>query len=111
MKTVVVLNREGMGEGDPALGQKILLAFLNKASHALPGLEAVVLYNGGVKLVCEGSAHLPALTLLEEQGVDVIACGTCVDHFGLRERVRAGQVGDMDQILGELAAAAKVITL
>lgn len=111
MRTVIVLRGGGMGAGDEALGERILLTFLHKAGSALPGLEAILLYNAGVKLICEGSAHLAALTLLEEQGVDVIACGTCVDHFGLRERVRTGTVGNMDQLLQELAHAEKVITL
>ncbi|MCO5170003.1 MAG: DsrE family protein [Planctomycetes bacterium] len=110
MKTVVLLNADGMGRGDDALGQRVLTTFLGKAG-ALDGLEAVCLYNGGVRLAVEGSPALQALAALEARGVDVVACGTCVDHFGLRERVRVGAVGSMDDIVTRLDRAEKVITL
>lgn len=112
MKTVLLINHEGgMGHGAPELGQKILRTFLTKAPAALHGLEAVVFYNSGVKLVVEGSELLAPLSTLHDQGVDVIACGTCVDAYELRDRIRVAEVGSMDQILKELEAAEKVITL
>ena len=111
MKTVIVVNQDGMGHGDPELGRRILGTFLVKAPGAFPALEAVVFYNGGVRCLIEGSPFLPALSNLDERGVDLIACGTCVDAFGLREQLRIGEVGTMDQILSELAKAEKVITL
>ncbi|MCW8141921.1 MAG: DsrE family protein [Planctomycetota bacterium] len=110
MTTVVIIPSDGMGRGDDALGQKILASFLGKAG-ALEGLAAVCLYNGGVKLLVEGSPALQGLAALEARGVDVVACGTCVDHFGLRERVRVGVVGTMDDIVSRLDRAAKVVTL
>jgi hypothetical protein len=108
MKTVVVLRSARMGEGDSDLGLKILGAFLRKTS-ALPGLETIVLYNGGVQLLAPGSPLLAELHQIEEAGVDLLACGTCLDHFGLEPAV--GTVSDMDTILRELAAAEKVLTL
>jgi hypothetical protein len=108
MKTVVVLRDAQMGAGDSDLGQKILATFLRK-SAALPDLEALVLYNAGVQLLAPGSPLLPELHQLEESGVDLLACGTCVAHYGLQPAL--GTVSDMDTILRELAAAAKVITL
>ncbi len=110
MKTVVVVNSEGMGHGDAALGARILQTLLNKAS-ALRGLEALLFYNAGVKLLAEGSSVLPVLSVLEENGVELIACGTCVDHFELREKIRVGRVGSMDDVLAEMDGAEKVITL
>lgn len=110
MKTVVIVNGEGMGRGDPDLGQRILKTFLGKAG-ALQGLDALVFYNAGVKALVEGSDLLQPLAALDGNGVDLIACGTCVDHFGLREQVRVGEVLGMDDILSRLSAAEKVITL
>ncbi|MBK7877105.1 MAG: sulfurtransferase-like selenium metabolism protein YedF [Planctomycetes bacterium] len=108
MHTVVVLNQDQMGHGDRALGQKILGTFLKK-SIALGGFEAIVLFNSGVKLVAEDSPVLAELTLLEERGIDLVPCGTCLAHFGVTPKV--GKVSDMDTILRELDRAAKVITL
>lgn len=111
MKTVVVVNQEGMGAGDPELGRKILGTFFTKAPGAFAALEAVLFYNSGVRCLAEGSPYLPALSTLEDQGVDLIACGTCVDAFELRERLRVGTIGSMDLILSEIERAEKVLTL
>lgn len=111
MKTAIVINQDSMGSGDPQLGKKILGTFLTKAGGAFRDLEAVVFYNSGVRCLAEGSAYLPQLSTLDEQGVDLIACGTCVDAFELRDRLRIGEIGSMDRILTELEQVAKVITI
>jgi selenium metabolism protein YedF len=110
MKTVLVLNSDQMGHGDEQLGGRILQTMLNKAS-ALRDLDAILFYNGGAKLAAEGSACLQALAALEQNGVDLIVCGTCVDHYGLRETIKVGHIGSMDDILAAMNAAGKVITL
>lgn len=111
MATVVIVNGEGMGHGDPALGKQLLGSFLSKVRRALPDLEAVCFYNAGVKLLCEGSPVLQPLATLHDEGVELVACGTCVRHFGLAGDVRVGEVRGMDEILSRLAAATKVVTL
>lgn len=108
MDTIVVLNQDQMGHGDPTLGRKILGTFLKKAI-ALPEFRAIVFYNAGVKLVGPDSPVLIELRLLEERGVDLVPCGTCLQHFGVTPAV--GKVSDMDSILRELGRAGKVITL
>ncbi|MFM1871754.1 MAG: sulfurtransferase-like selenium metabolism protein YedF [Planctomycetota bacterium] len=108
MDTVVACNQDQMGHGDRALGQRILQTFLQK-SIALPGFTAIVFWNTGVKLVAEGSPVLAELRALEERGIDLIPCGTCLKHYGIEPKV--GKVGDMDSILAELGRAKKVVTL
>ncbi|MCB9851137.1 MAG: DsrE family protein [Phycisphaerales bacterium] len=111
MKTLLVINRDTMGSGDDTLGARILQTLFGKVHSGVRGIEAIVFYNGGVKVLAEGSPHLPALAAIEQQGVDLIACGTCVDHFDLRERIRIGDIGSMDAILKEMDHADKVITI
>lgn len=108
MDTIVVMNQDQMGHGDRALGQKILGTFLKKAI-ALPHFSAIVFYNGGVKLVGPDSPVLTELRLLEERGVDLVPCGTCLQHFGITPAV--GKTADMDSILREIGQAKKVVTL
>ncbi len=108
MRTVVVLNQDQMGQGDRELGQRILGTFLRKAI-ALHGLDTIVLYNSGVRLLAKDSPVLAELTLLAEGGIDIVPCGTCVQHYRLD--IAPARVSDMDTILRELAAAEKVITL
>lgn len=109
MKSAVILRQDAMGHGDQELGQKILGAFLRKCQHGIPGLKTIVLYNSAVSLLAESSNFLAEFSQLEEQGITVLACGTCVSHFDLK--LKAGEISSMDEILRELDAADKVITL
>lgn len=110
MRTVVVFNQPAMGQPDPVLGLRLLQAFLRRC-QALGDLVAIVLYNGGVTLVCEGSPVLAELTLLHEAGVEILPCGTCLEALGMWDRVRVSQPSNMDEIVKTLAGAEKVITL
>jgi intracellular sulfur oxidation DsrE/DsrF family protein len=113
MATVFVLNNAQMGHGDRELGEKILGACLRKLLN-FPDLEALVLYNSGVRLATKDSPLAPdlhQLNELNEEGVDVFVCGTCVEHFGLGDRLIVDRVSNMDEILATLARADKVVTL
>ena len=110
MKTVIVINEDQMGRGDRELGRKILGACLRKLP-SFKGLEAIVLYNAGVKLAVKDSPLAGELTLLFDKGVDVLLCGTCLEHFGLLDQVAIDRVSNMDEILATLRAADKVINL
>jgi selenium metabolism protein YedF len=110
MKTILVLGHDGMGHGDADLGRRILGTFLRK-SPAIRKLQAVVLFNDGVKLAVEGSPVLAELRQLHDQGVDIYPCGTCLEHFGLTSKLAVGAVSNMDAIIDEMNRAEKVITL
>lgn len=110
MSTVFVVNNSQMGHGDRQLGEKILGTCLRKLLN-FPDLEAVVLYNSGVLLATKESAFAADLHQLDEKGVDVFPCGTCVEHYGVRDRLTVDRVSNMEEILATLAKADKVITL
>lgn len=108
MTTAVLLNHDHMGHGDRELGVRILKTFLQKA-RGLKDLEEILLVNSGVRLLSADSPVITELHLLQEHGVDVIACGTCVEHFGID--LAEGHAGSMDGIVAAMQAADKVITL
>ncbi|MCH2100931.1 MAG: DsrE family protein [Planctomycetes bacterium] len=108
MKTVLVLNQDQMGHGDRELGQRVLCTFLQKAI-AIEGLEAVLFYNAGVRLVASDSPVISELRELENRGVDLTPCGTCVQAYEVE--VQVGQISDMETIVREIGAAQKVVTL
>ncbi len=110
MATVVVLNQAQMGSGDETLGRKILATCLRKL-HAFPDLDAIVLYNAGVQLAKVDSFVARELELLHDDGVDILACGTCVEHFDLVGKLIIEKPSSMDEILATMRAADKVITL
>ena len=108
MKTAILLNHDHLGHGDAELGARILKTFLQKV-RVLRGLEALLFVNGGVKLVASDSPIVAELTFLEEHGVDILPCSTCLRHYGVSPAV--GEVSSMDDILAELDRAEKVVTL
>ena len=108
MKTVLFLNHDHMGHADVELGRRLLGTFLRKCT-SLDRLEAIAFVNSGVKLVAPDSSVLTELSQLEQHGVDLLPCGTCLDHFAIEPSI--GQRSDMDAIVKELDRADKVITL
>ncbi|MFH0983147.1 MAG: DsrE family protein [Planctomycetota bacterium] len=110
MKTVLIVNNDQMGHGDAELGRKILGTCLRKLPR-LARLDAVVFYNGGVKLATKTSPFVAELHQLHEHGVELLVCGTCVAHFGLQDQMVLERVSNMDEILAVLNAAEKVVTL
>ena len=108
---LIQVTHDGMGAADPALQHTLLRKYLLllQENGTLPA--AICFYTSGVKMVIEGSPVLDVLQALEGQGVRLIVCKTCLDHFGLLEKVRVGIVGGMGDIIAAQMLADKVITL
>ena len=80
------------------------------AVSQLPQLpKTILLYNGGAKLSVEGSDSLEDLKNMEAQGVEILTCGTCLNFYGLSEKLAVGSVTNMYAIVEKLAGAGKVI--
>ena len=106
---VVDVDSETMGRGSDELGQLLMKSFLLAVSQ-LPRLPRTVLfYNGGAKLTVEGSESLEDLRNMEAQGVEILTCGTCLNFYGLAEKLAVGGVTNMYAIVEALANAGKVI--
>jgi selenium metabolism protein YedF len=110
-KALVLITKNTMGSGDDVLGEGLMLNFLNTLNEMGEALWRLVFLNGGVKLTIEGARTLPAIQQLEAQGVSVLVCGTCLDHFGLLERKRAGETTNMLDIVTSFQLADKVISV
>jgi len=109
--TVLVFNNEGMGHGDLALRERLALNYLRAVLEAECKPQAIVFYAAGVKLAIHDSPCRETLTALASQGCRIIACRTCLDYYGLMDRIPENEIGNMLLILEAQAAATKVITL
>ena len=109
--TVIQITNDGMGKGDPALQHKLILKYLEliQMNESLP--VVITFYTDGVKLVVEDSPALEQLHALENKGVRLISCSTCLEYYGLSEKVQVGIVGGMTDIIEAQVRAGKVITL
>jgi len=110
-ETVLLITRNGMGEAEPALQQKLITTYLKLLDEhdILPA--AICFYANSVRLVVEGSPVLDTLKSLEAKGVDLVLCNTCLNFYNLVDQVRVGIVGGITDILEAQRRASKVITL
>jgi len=106
---VVQITAGTMGSGDDELGALLLRSFLKTQAELEQKPDAILFYNDGVKLCCEGSYLLDDLRSLEAAGIEIIACGTCLNFFELSEQLRVGRVTDMLEIAGRLAEAGSIV--
>ena len=106
---IVQVTAGTMGSGDDELGALLLRSFLKTQAELEHRPDAIVFYNEGVKLCCEGSNLLDDLRDLEASGVEIIACGTCLNFFELDDKLRVGRVTDMLEIAGLLANAGSTV--
>jgi hypothetical protein len=105
--TILVFTRNGQGDALTELQQKLAVKFLqlNLDANTLPA--KIWFYSEGVKLACEGSPVINELKAMQVRGVELILCSTCLDYFNLHDKVQAGIVGGMPDIIEALSAAEK----
>ena len=109
---VVVFKTQGMGmASEQPLKEKLAKTYLSLAGQMQPLPKAICFYTDGVKLACEGSPVLDELKTLEEKGVRLILCQTCLKYFDLTDKVGVGIVGGMSDIITAMWQADSVITV
>ena len=108
-RTLVFLSTETLGHGSDELGAKLMANFLLTLPEMGANLWRVVMVNGGVKLASQPGRALEALKKLEEKGVSLLVCGTCLEYFGLLEQKQVGETTNMLDIVTSLDLADKVI--
>jgi selenium metabolism protein YedF len=111
MSTTFAITSEVLGRGDDGLGRRLMAKFVQQLAALAPRPSVIGFYNSGVNLLTASSPVIEALQAMEHDGVELIACGTCLDHFQIRDAIAAGRVSDMREILGAMASAEKTIVV
>lgn len=107
--TVVVISSEYMGDGNPDLGKILMKSYIYALAQQDYLPSTLLFYNGGVKLVCENENVVEDLKSLEAQGVEILVCGTCLNFYGLTEKLLVGSVTNMYTIVEKMNQAALII--
>ena len=107
--TVVAVSSDKMGTGSEELGRALLKAFVFALTQQDKLPKTILFYNGGAALTCEGSPMLEDLKALEAQGVEIMTCGTCLNFYGLTEKLAVGSVTNMYAIVEKLTQAGNVV--
>ena len=106
---LVVLSGNTMGSGDEKLGKALMKAFVFALTKQDVLPETVLCYNTGAYLTTEGADTLEDLKLLESEGVTILTCGTCLDFYGLKEKLAVGGVTNMYDIVERMEAASTIV--
>ena len=109
--TVVFVGGDQIGRGADELGRLLMELFLRTLSEVPARPARLILANAGVKLAVEGSTALDSLGKLERGGVKIGVCGTCLDFYGIKDKIRVGAVTNLYEVTEHLLAAEKVISL
>ena len=110
MKKYLVLTSDTLGK-DEELGKVLMRVFLTNLAMAPSLPESITLMNAGVKLACEGSELLAELKAVEDRGVAIHSCGTCLDYYGIRDQLRVGDGGTMAETIASLMAAHDAVVI
>ncbi|MFZ5353930.1 MAG: sulfurtransferase-like selenium metabolism protein YedF [Bacillota bacterium] len=108
---VIVVTADKLGRGEDALGTVLMKSYTYALTEVLPLPKTVIFINSGVRLTCEGSDALTNIHKLQELGVEIISCGTCLDFYNIKDMLRTGVIGNMYTIAEKMNTAAKVINI
>ncbi len=106
---LVLITSDVIGHGDDDLGSKLMQNLIATLPEMGSSLWRIILINGGVRLAISGSPVLDKLKALEQDGVSILVCGTCLDHFELLHEKQLGQTTNMLDVVTSLQLASKVI--
>ncbi len=104
-RRVLLISSDQIGRGEPELGAILMRSFLYTLGEIEPRPQTLILLNAGVKLAVEGSPLLDDLHALEQSGLQILVCGTCLDYYQLKERLAVGSISNMYTIAETLMEA------
>ena len=110
---LMLITKQWLGHAEPAdaeFGRKMLVKFFHTPEGTDDKPDVMCFYVEGVKVVCEGSPAISSLRALEEDGVEIASCQTCLDYYGLADKVTVGRISGMDAIVSLMTSADVVIT-
>ena len=109
--TTVFINKDRIGHGSDELGHNLIKAFIATIKDLSVQPRTICFMNSGVKLTVNGTDTVPYLKDLEEKGVELLVCGTCLNYFNIKEQLGAGKISNMYDISETMLKSSKVITI
>lgn len=102
---VILMTKDYLGEGSEELGRNLMKTFWVCMVEADVKPSKIYFINSSVKLVTNDSVHLENIKKLADLGVEIAACGICLDFYGVKEELGVGSITNMyaitDSILGD----------
>lgn len=108
---VILITSEQLGTGDEKFGEGLMISFIKTLGEADSRPARIIFANSGVRLATEGSEVLETLQRLEQEGVQILSCGTCLEFYNLADKLRVGIVTNSYEVVDSLLSAGKVIKI
>ncbi len=108
---VVTIMSDKMGSGIDELGEVLIKGFLFTLTESDPLPKTVIFINGGVNLTTINESTVEHIKNLENAGVEILSCGTCLDYYGIKDQLKVGSISNMYSIVETMKSASKVITI
>jgi selenium metabolism protein YedF len=108
-KLLVLIDGETVGRGSEELGKILMRSFIITLKELNPTPWRIIFMNSGVKLAVEGSPYLEPLNDLLSIGAEILCCGTCLDYYKLKEKIKVGRISNMFEIASSFTEATHVI--
>jgi selenium metabolism protein YedF len=109
--TTVFINKDRIGHGSDELGNNLIKVFISTIKELSVQPRTICFMNGGVKLTVKGAETVPHLKELEEKGIELLVCGTCLGYFNLKEELAVGKISNMYDISETMLKSSKVVTI
>ena len=109
-KIAVLISSEHLGQGDEPLGRVLIRLFVKTIAQLRPAPQRLIFLNAGVRLTTAGSDLIDALRALEQQGMEILSCGTCLDYYQLKDSLQVGVVSNMFEIASILVDSDRVVS-
>lgn len=110
-KIVIVVGTDKLGNGDEKLGTALMKSYMYALTEDDNEIDSMLFLNSGVKLTVEGSDVLESLKIIEDKGTEILSCGTCLDFYGLKDKLKIGSVTNMYTIVNRMNSADNTIKL
>ncbi|PKM75748.1 MAG: sulfurtransferase-like selenium metabolism protein YedF [Firmicutes bacterium HGW-Firmicutes-15] len=107
----IMVKSQYFGHGDDELGTILIKSFFYTLTEMGDELQNLIFMNSGIHLTTEGSPVLEHLQFLEQKGVQILSCGTCLDFFAKKDQLKVGQVTNMYTATELLCNASKTLVL
>ncbi|MDR0649094.1 MAG: sulfurtransferase-like selenium metabolism protein YedF [Synergistaceae bacterium] len=108
---VILIGADHLGEGAEELGKMLLKGFVFSLTQLDPLPEAIIFLNGGARMTAEGAVTVPDLLALQGMGVTLLTCGTCANFYGITDKIVAGAITDMMDIVNRISRAGRLIAV
>ena len=107
----IAIASDKLGVGEEQLGNILMKSFIYTVKETTPWPATIVLFNSGVNIVCEGSELLDDLQAMSDEGVEILVCGTCLDYYNIKDKIKVGEIANMYSIYEKMRNSNNTINI